>query len=57
MNVIYREMQKLINEIKKTRGDMARRGWAESNDGNISLRLKEEYYEYFNKNKPFPTSS
>jgi rhamnulose-1-phosphate aldolase len=45
-------MQKLIDEIKKTSSDMARRGWAESNDGNISLRLKEEYYEIFNEHKP-----
>lgn len=27
-------MQKLINEIKKTSGDMARRGWVESNKTN-----------------------
>jgi len=40
-------MQKLIDEIKKTSGDMARRGWAESNGGNISLRLNEENYQYF----------
>jgi rhamnulose-1-phosphate aldolase len=45
-------MQKLIDEIKKTSGDMARRGWAESNGGNISLRLKEEYYKYFNEHEP-----
>lgn len=45
-------MKKLIDEIKKTSGDMARRGWAESNGGNISLRLKEEYYEYFNEHEP-----
>ena len=31
---------------------MARKGWAESNGGNISLRLKEEYYDYFNEHKP-----
>ncbi|MEI7524363.1 MAG: rhamnulose-1-phosphate aldolase [Mariniphaga sp.] len=41
-------MQKLIEEIKKTSGDMARRGWAESNGGNISLRLNPENYAYFN---------
>jgi rhamnulose-1-phosphate aldolase len=41
-------MQKLIDEIKKTSGDMARRGWAESNGGNISLRLNDENYKYFN---------
>ncbi len=41
-------MQKLIDEIKKTSGDMARRGWAESNGGNISLRLNEENFSYFN---------
>jgi len=41
-------MQKLIDEIKKTSGDMARRGWAESNGGNISLRLNPENYTYFN---------
>lgn len=45
-------MQKLIDEIKKTSSDMARKGWAESNGGNISLRLKEEYYDYFNEHKP-----
>ena len=41
-------MQKLIDEIKKTSGDMARRGWAESNGGNISLRLNEERFQAFN---------
>lgn len=41
-------MQKLIEEIKKTSSDMARRGWAESNVGNISLRLHPENYAYFN---------
>ncbi|MGE5446975.1 MAG: rhamnulose-1-phosphate aldolase [Bacteroidales bacterium] len=41
-------MQKLIDEIKKTSGDMARRGWAESNGGNISLRLNSENYACFN---------
>lgn len=41
-------MKKLIDEIKKTSGDMARRGWAESNGGNISLRLNDEYRAYFN---------
>lgn len=41
-------MQKLIDEIKKTSGDMARRGWAESNGGNISLRLNEQNYSCFN---------
>ena len=41
-------MQKLIDEIKKTSGDMARRGWAESNGGNISLRLNEEKFQAFN---------
>jgi len=45
-------MQKLINEIKKTSGDMARRGWAESNGGNISLRLNEENYAFFNEFQP-----
>jgi len=45
-------MQKLIDEIIKTSGDMARRGWAESNGGNISLRLNEEYYAYFNAFEP-----
>ena len=34
-------MQKLIDEIKKTSGDMAHRGWAELNGGNISLRLNQ----------------
>jgi rhamnulose-1-phosphate aldolase len=42
-------MQKLIEEIKKTSGDMARRGWAESNGGNISLRLNEENFQFFNE--------
>jgi rhamnulose-1-phosphate aldolase len=41
-------MQKLIDEIRKTSGDMARRGWAESNGGNISLRLNPENFKYFN---------
>lgn len=41
-------MQKLIEEIKKNSGDMARRGWAESNGGNISLRLNPENYACFN---------
>ena len=45
-------MQKLIDEIKKTSGDMARRGWAESNGGNISLRLNPDYYNLFNDFKP-----
>jgi rhamnulose-1-phosphate aldolase len=45
-------MQKLIDEIKKTSGDMARRGWAESNGGNISLRLNEENYRYFDGIEP-----
>lgn len=45
-------MQKLIDEIKKTSGDMARRGWAESNGGNISLRLNEEHFTCFNDFKP-----
>ena len=45
-------MQKLIDEIKKTSGDMARRGWAESNGGNISLRLNEENFQYFNGLQP-----
>lgn len=45
-------MQKLIDEIKKTSGDMARRGWAESNGGNISLRLNPENYAYFNGFQP-----
>ena len=45
-------MQKLIDEIKKTSGDMARHGWAESNGGNISLRLDEENYSYFNECQP-----
>lgn len=45
-------MHKLIDEIKKTSGDMARRGWAESNGGNISLRLNEENYQYFNEFQP-----
>lgn len=40
-------MQKLIDEIKKTSGDMARRGWAESNGGNISLRLNEDNFNCF----------
>lgn len=44
-------MQKLIDEIKKTSGDMARRGWAESNGGNISLRLNKEYYRCFDEFK------
>jgi len=41
-------MQKLIDEIMKTSGDMDRRGWAESNGGNISQCLNPENYEYFN---------
>ena len=45
-------MQKLIEEIKKTSGDMARRGWAESNGGNISLRLNAENYTFFNEFQP-----
>jgi rhamnulose-1-phosphate aldolase len=45
-------MQKLIDEIKKTSGDMARRGWAESNGGNISLRLNPENYAFFNGFQP-----
>ena len=45
-------MQKLIDEIKKTSGDMARRGWAESNGGNISLRLNPENYACFNEFEP-----
>jgi rhamnulose-1-phosphate aldolase len=45
-------MQKLIDEIKKTSGDMARRGWAESNGGNISLRLNPENYVFFNGFQP-----
>jgi len=45
-------MQKLIDEIKKTSGDMSRRGWAESNGGNISLRLNQENYQYFNGIEP-----
>jgi rhamnulose-1-phosphate aldolase len=45
-------MHKLIDEIKKTSGDMARRGWAESNGGNISLRLNEENFKYFDKFQP-----
>jgi len=47
-----KHMEKLINEIKKVSGDMARRGWAESNGGNISLRLNEENFNYFNEIKP-----
>jgi len=31
---------------------MARRGWAESNGGNISLRLNEENYRFFEKVQP-----
>ena len=31
---------------------MARRGWAESNGGNISLRLNAENYAYFNGFQP-----
>ena len=49
-------MQKLIEEIKKTSGDMARRGWAESNGGNISLRLNEENYQYFDEFQPKSTA-
>lgn len=45
-------MQKLIDEIKKTSGDMARRGWAESNGGNISLRLNPENYAFFDSCTP-----
>ena len=45
-------MQKLIDEIKKTSGDMARRGWAESKGGNISLRLNERNYPCFNDFQP-----
>ena len=42
-------MKKLLDEIKKTSGDMARRGWAESNGGNISLRLNVENSAFFNE--------
>lgn len=45
-------MQKLIDEIKKTSGDMARRGWAESNGGNISLRLNIQNSQYFDEMEP-----
>jgi rhamnulose-1-phosphate aldolase len=45
-------MQKLIDEIKKTSGDMARRGWAESNGGNISLRLNEKNFHFFDEFEP-----
>jgi len=45
-------MQKLIDEIKKTSGDMASRGWAESNGGNISLRLNEENFKKINDFRP-----
>jgi rhamnulose-1-phosphate aldolase len=45
-------MEKLIGEIKKTSGDMARRGWAESNGGNISLRLNPEFHACFDDFKP-----
>jgi rhamnulose-1-phosphate aldolase len=45
-------MQKLIDEIKKTSGDMARRGWAESNGGNISLRLNSKTHDLFNDMQP-----
>jgi rhamnulose-1-phosphate aldolase len=45
-------MQKLIDEIKKTSSDMARRGWAESNGGNISLRLNTEHFACFNGMAP-----
>lgn len=41
-------MHKLIDEIIKISSDMAHRGWAESNGGNISLRLNSENYQYFN---------
>ena len=51
-------MQKLIDEIKKTSSDMARRGWAESNGGNISLRLNKDQFALFDgyspKSESFP---
>ena len=40
-------MHKLLEEIKKTTSDMAHKGWAESNGGNISLRLNEENRIHF----------
>lgn len=45
-------MQKIIEEVKKTSIDMARRGWAESNGGNISVRLNEEDRKYYDIFKP-----
>jgi len=45
-------MHKLIEEIKKTTSDMAHKGWAESNGGNVSLRLNEENHILFDDFKP-----
>ena len=45
-------MQILIDEIKKTSGDMARRGWAEANGGNISLRLNNVNYQFTKSFQP-----
>jgi rhamnulose-1-phosphate aldolase len=45
-------MQKILDEIKKITSDMARKGWAESNGGNVSLRLNEEYRSFFNDFQP-----
>lgn len=45
-------MQELIEEMKKASGNMARLGWAESNGGNISMRLKPYFYHYFDDFQP-----
>jgi rhamnulose-1-phosphate aldolase len=45
-------MQKILDEIKKITSDMARKGWAESNGGNVSLRLNEEYRTFFDDFQP-----
>lgn len=45
-------MQELIEEVKRISGNMARLGWAESNGGNISVRLKPEFYPYFDDCQP-----
>ena len=45
-------MQKLTDEYKSNSGYMARSGCAESNGGNISLRLNPESCEYFSGFQP-----
>lgn len=45
-------MQIFLKEITKITSDMARKGCAESNGGNVSLRLNEEYHILFNNFQP-----